>query len=132
MLNKPKVFLGGTCNDSSWREDLIPMLNIEYFNPVVDDWTCEAMEEELYQRTVCDYCLYVITPQMTGVYSIAEVVDDSNKRPNKTILCILEEHDGTSFTEGQLRSLHQVSRMVSKNGGKYFTSLEDVATYLNL
>lgn len=31
----PKVFLGGTCNGSIWREKLIPLLKIDYFNPVV-------------------------------------------------------------------------------------------------
>ena len=41
------------------------------------------MEEEIKQRAECDFCLYVITPKMTGVYSIAEVVDDSNKRPEQ-------------------------------------------------
>lgn len=37
-----KVFLGGTCNESAWREELIQMLNVDYFNPVVDDWTEEC------------------------------------------------------------------------------------------
>jgi len=32
-----KIFLGGTCNNSTWREQLIPMLQINYFNPVVDN-----------------------------------------------------------------------------------------------
>jgi len=32
-----KVFLGGTCNESTWRDELIPMLEIDYFNPVVDE-----------------------------------------------------------------------------------------------
>jgi hypothetical protein len=40
-LNKKKCFLGGTCNNSQWREALIPMLKIDYFNPVVKDWTPE-------------------------------------------------------------------------------------------
>lgn len=125
-----KVFLGGTCNESTWRDELIPLLKIDYFNPVVDDWTPECMEEEIYQRNVCDFCLYVITPKMTGVYSIAEVVDDSNKRPEKTIFCFLEYDDGY-FTEGQIKSLQSVAKMVVSNGGKSFTCLEDVATYLN-
>ena len=68
-----KVFLGGTCNESTWRDELIKKLKIDYFNPVVDDWTEECYKEELRQREICDYCLYVITPKMTGVYSIAEV-----------------------------------------------------------
>lgn len=140
-----KVFLGGTCNGSEWREELIPMLRINYYNPVVEDWTEECMAEERRQRMICDYCLYVITPRMSGVYSIAEVVDDSNKRPGKTIFCILEKDinpftnlssdwkipEYTTFDCSQLKSLNQVGEMVKRNGGQYFTNLDDVAEYLN-
>lgn len=131
-----KVFLGGTCNESKWREELIPMLNINYFNPVVDDWTEECMKEEIKQREECDFCLYVITPRMTGVYSIAEVVDDSNKRPSRTVFCVLDydlsnRNTIIGFEKGQLKSLNQVGKMVRENGGVYFRYLEDVATFLN-
>ena len=141
------MFLGGTCNESTWRYKLIKMLEIDYFNPVVDDWTEECYQEELRQRKICDYCLYVITPRMKGVYSIAEVVDDSNKRPEKTIFCILEYDlsdykmkigDGKevrkyveTFDVGQLKSLDKVGVMVEKNGGKYFRTLSEVAEFLN-
>lgn len=30
-----KVFLGGTCNDTTWRDKIIPYLKIDYFNPIV-------------------------------------------------------------------------------------------------
>jgi hypothetical protein len=26
------VFLGGTCNESKWRDELISLLNVTYFN----------------------------------------------------------------------------------------------------
>ena len=68
---------------------------------------------------------------MSGVYSIAEVVDDSNKRPEKTILCILDKDQTNRFTKGQLKSLDQVGKMVKDNGGKVFNNLDDVAKYLN-
>lgn len=126
-----KVFLGGTCNDSIWRELLIPMLKIDYYNPVVKDWTPECQIEEIKQRTECDYCLYVITPEMTGVYSIAEVVDDSNKRPRKTIFCVPTSSSAGSFTKAQLKSLDAVGQLVLKNGGKYFHELTAVAIYIN-
>lgn len=122
-----KIFLGGTCNESNWREDLIPMLHIDYFNPVVDDWTEDCMEEEIKQRGICDLCIYVITPEMTGVYSIAEVVDDSNKQPEKTLFCFLKD----GFSRAQIRSLHQVGKMVARNGGKVFSTLDSVAEYCN-
>lgn len=132
-----KVFLGGTCNESPWREKLIQMLEIDYFNPVVDDWNEEAYQNELRERKTCDYVLYVITPRMSGVYSIAEVVDDSNKRPNTTIFCTLTSDVNDygsgmiSFDKSQMMSLDKVGQMVKNNGGKYFTSLEEVAEYLN-
>lgn len=126
-----KVFLGGTCNESLWRDHLIKKLEIDYFNPVVEDWTEECMKEEIIQRETCDYVLYTITPKMTGVYSIAEVIDDSNKRPQKTLFCILDEDNGKLFTNAQLKSLKQVSEMINRNGGKSFISLHSVAHYLN-
>jgi hypothetical protein len=131
-----KVFLGGTCNESTWRDKLIKKLEIDYFNPVVKDWTDEAYKEELKQRKICDFLLYVITPKMTGVYSIAEVTDDSNKNPDKTIFCYLtldndKDEDDYKFNKVQSKSLDAVSKMIKENGGKCFTSLSEVAEYLN-
>lgn len=126
-----KVFLGGTCNESTWRDKLIEMLKIDYFNPVVDDWTEECYQEELRQRESCDYCLYVITPKMTGVYSIAEVIDDSNKRPEKTVFCALQEDGDLKFDKGQMKLLAKVGVMVALNGGNCFTSLRTLADFLN-
>lgn len=126
-----KVFLGGTCNESKWREHLIELLKIDFFNPVAPDWTPECMDEELRQRASCDFCLYVLTPKMTGVYSIAEVIDDSNKRPAQTVFVWLQEDSGLTFDAGQQRSMGAVGKMVERNGGKCFTSLPLVAKYLN-
>lgn len=126
-----KVFLGGTCNESQWRDELKTMLHIDYFDPVVDDWNEEAQQRELDEREAADVVLYTITPRMTGVYSIAEVVDDSNKRPERTFFCVLDQDGDARFTVGQRKSLAAVERMVKDNGGLVFHSLEDVAGYLN-
>lgn len=126
-----KVFLGGTCNGSKWRDLIIPMLKVGVFNPIVDDWTPDCMAEELRQRVECDICLYVITPKMTGMYSIAEVIDDSNKRPTQTVFAVLQEDDDAKFTDGQWKSLGAVASMVEQNGGVAFYSLQEVASYIN-
>lgn len=125
------VFLGGTCNGSNWRDVLKMNLCVDYFDPVVDNWTPECQIEEQKQRENCDICLYVITPKMTGVYSIAEVIDDSNKRPEKTVFCMLKDDDGAVFSDFQWKSLGEVNKMIIRNGGKSFTSLKDVADYIN-
>lgn len=127
----PTIALMGTCNGSTWRDELIPKLNIKYYNPVVENWTPECQEEEIRQREICDFLLYVITPKMTGVFAIAELVQDSNKRPEKTIFCFLEKDGNVQFGEHQIKSLNAVARMVEENGSFVFLDLDDVALYLN-
>ena len=86
---KSKVFLGGTCNNSTWRDELDPIIQIDKFNPVVEDWTSECQEIEMDEKeNKCDVHLYVITSQMTGVFSIAEVIDSVHNKTKKTILDI--------------------------------------------
>lgn len=130
-----RIFLGGTCNDSKWREQLIPLLRkskLDYFDPVIkdDEWDEEAQQRELNERVGCDFCCYTVTPKMTGSFSIAEAVDDSNKRPEKVIFCVLETDDEDSFDEDQLESLEAIGLMIERNGGYYCKSLEAVVLHV--
>lgn len=131
-MEKAVVFLGGTCNNSTWRNKLIPMLKVSYFNPVVDDWNEEAYEAEIWHREFDSVCLYVLTPKMMGSYAVAEVVDDSNKRPDKTILCILRDDEDMRFDDVQWKSLTKVMVMCRENGATIIENLEGVAEYLNI
>jgi hypothetical protein len=128
-----RVFLGGTCNGSLWRLEAAQRLDnigIGYFDPVVDNWGEVARQRELLEREECDFCLYVITPKMTGVYAVAEVVDDSNKRPEKTLFVVLGHDEDVEFTEAQRRSLDAVKSLVAANGGHVFDDLESVAKFV--
>jgi hypothetical protein len=76
-----KIFLGGTCANTTWREEFIEAVKpfgIECFNPVVKDWTpeCQAIEED-EKNNKCDTHLYVITKEMMGTYSIAEIINSA-------------------------------------------------------
>ena len=76
-----RVFLGGTCANTTWRRELELLFDsagIEYFNPVVEDWTpeCQAIEED-EKNNKCDCHLYVITKEMMGTYSIAEIINSA-------------------------------------------------------
>lgn len=130
-MNK-KVFLGGTCNGSKWRDEIKPLLTIDYYDPVCcGEWNEEARRHEIEERKISDFVLYVITPKMTGFYSIAEAIDDSNKQPEKTLFCYLMTDEGLAFTDAQLKSLSATAKMVKANGGKLFDNLADIATFLN-
>lgn len=129
---KNKVFLGGTCNNSTWRDRVIKKLKIDYFNPVVEDWTPECQKEEERQKNdECNIHLYVITPLMTGVFSIAEAVQSSNNWDKETYFCYLEEDDGKKFEKFQIKSLKATADLIKNNGGKTFTSLDSLIDTLN-
>lgn len=109
-----KVFLGGTCNGSTWRESLIPVLSVDYFNPVVDDWTPDCQQEEENQKNLfCNIHLYVITSDMTGTFSIAEAIESAMTPGKVTLFHVLPD----GFGKGQVKSLQAVADMVTKHGG---------------
>lgn len=127
-----KVFLGGTCAESKWREKLIPLLKCDYFNPVVEDWTPECQDIEEQEKRCCMYHLYVITPKMQGVYSIAEAVNDSKENMLRTcVFCVTKEEDDRDWTKGELKSLDATAKLIERNGGVVLNSLEEVANFLN-
>ncbi|WQJ53582.1 MAG: phosphoesterase [Wendovervirus sonii] len=134
--NYSRVFLGGTCNNSTWRKEIIPELTIEYFNPVVKDWTEEAKQnEEIEKHIKCNLQLYVLTPRMTGTFSIAEVTESAINNGKRTVLCILDKDKKGSkdieFDESQKRSLDALKELVKKYGAYTCDNLKDAAKYLN-
>ena len=126
-----KVFLGGTCNGSKWREyymEVLDNLDIDYFIPVVENWDKEAQAIEDAEKAESDIRLYVITPKITGFYSIAEAVDDSNKTNEgiKLVFFIVSKFDdGMTFADSRFTSLVKVGNMISGNGG-YFFIINDI------
>lgn len=102
-----RIFLGGTCAGSTWRDELIPELDkrgYSYFNPVVPDWTAEMqLIESKEKEEYCDSHLYVLTPEMKGLFSVAEIINSAWQAANlgtgSMIFGILgkEEDWGTSM-----------------------------------
>lgn len=126
-----KVFLGGTVNGSKWRTVVKKQLNIDYFDPVVEDWTDAAYERELAERRFCDYVLYVLTPKMTGFYAVAEVTDDSYQRPDKTIYCFLPNDEEDVFSPEQIEQFENLKKIVTANGAVALNSLKEITDFLN-
>lgn len=126
-----KVFLGGTCSGWRWRDELQPLLECDYYNPIVRNWTEEDRLREVHERETSDFVLYGITNGIKGVYSIAEVVDDSNKRPEKTIFLNLYEEDERHFTKQMAHSLDATERLLESNGVRCFRDIKNVADFLN-
>lgn len=126
-----KVFLGGTCSGWKWRDELQPLLKCDYYNPIVKNWSEEDRIREVRERETSDYVLYGITNGIKGVYSIAEVTDDSNKRPERTLFLNLYKEKDDSYSRQMNHSLKAVEKLLKSNGVKIFNSIEAVADFLN-
>lgn len=126
-----KVFLGGTCSGWKWRDELQPLLKCKFYNPIVKKWSETDRLREVHERETSDYVLYGITNDIKGVYSIAEVVDDSNKRPDKTLFLNLYRDCGGSKTRKMNHSIKALENLLRSNGVKVFDNIKDVAKFLN-
>lgn len=126
-----KVFLGGTCSGWKWRNELQSLLKCDFYNPIVKNWSEKDRLREIHERETSDYVLYGITNGIKGVYSIAEVVDDSNKRPEKTLFLNLYKEDDRQFTKQMSHSLKAVENLLKENGVKCFDTIESVVNFLN-
>ena len=127
------VFLGGTCNNSTWRDLLIPQLSINYFNPVLEsgvEWTNEHQQEEIKQRNECDINLYVLTPEMTGFLSVFEIGQDSKSKPHRTVFSYMEATGGERFNQHDLKALRNMTKQLVKDGVSC-VKFNDLPEYLN-
>lgn len=122
-----KVFLGGTCSGRKWRDEMIPSLTCDYYNPIVKGWSEQDRLREVRERQTADYVLYVITGGLRGVYSIAEIIDDSNKRPEKTLVLIYKDE----FDKKMAHSLAAVENLARENGARVFDNMIEVVEFLN-
>jgi hypothetical protein len=111
---KNRIFLGGTCNNSTWRDELMPLVQVDMFNPVVADWTPECQANEMDEKeNKCNIHFYCITKEMTGVFSIAEVMDSVHNKKVRTIMHVIPD----GFEAKQLKSLQAVADLVNLRGG---------------
>jgi 8-oxo-dGTP pyrophosphatase MutT (NUDIX family) len=98
----------------------------------VKDWGEEAQTLEKQAKEDCGISLYVITPHLEGVYSIAEMTEDAiTRRPERTVVCILSEYHGKSFEKAAQRSLDAVVDLLKKHSCHIVPNLQQCAGLLN-
>lgn len=136
MNNKPHVFLGGTCGNSTWRDELIPKLEasgISFFNPQLPPgaWNEEAEKIEDFQKTNCSFMLYYLcSPKEEGnpvsVYSVCEASIAACTDPMRTLIVV----DTTGMEGHALKAMNKVKKDL---GGRamVFGGQEDLIFFLD-
>ena len=95
-----EVFLGGSCNPTTWRRDVaMPIFEaaaVPFYNPQVDDWTPELVEIEARAKEKAEVLLFVIDSQTRALASIVEAVEYIC-HGRQVVLSIADVAPGTSF-----------------------------------
>lgn len=122
------VFLGGTCAKSTWRDELISMLNsnVPYFNPQVPEWTPADAEREDSCKPLAGINVFVITGDALGTYSGFEISEEAHRAPEKLIFATVGE-----LPENQVKGIAKIKKALVAKGCRVCESLEEIADILN-
>ncbi|KAK7867197.1 hypothetical protein R5R35_008388 [Gryllus longicercus] len=95
-IPKYEVFLGGSCNPTTWRHDIaIPMLKrlgITYYNPQVSHWGPELIELEHQAKQNAAVLFFVIDNQTRSVASIIEAAHMSGR--HRKLILVIHAYEG--------------------------------------
>lgn len=91
------IGLFGTCGNSSWRNKFMEKyneLNINYFNPQVDDWKPELADIEAKHLATDSIILFPVTGETYGLGSLAEIgfsiLNCIKLKPNRDTVVLID------------------------------------------
>lgn len=133
----PQVFLGGSCNPTTWRKDIaIPAFEaagVTYYNPQTDDWSEELVALEAAAKDAARGLLFVIDGQTRAMASMIEA-SALIAGGRSVVLAVQDIPDGTTI-DGQAvegRELKDLNRaraylraMAAEYGTPQYSTVEE-------
>lgn len=99
----PQVFLGGSCNPTTWRKDIaIPVLEdggVTYYNPQTDDWSEELVATEAAAKDAARWLLFVIDGQTRAMASMLEA--SALIAGGRSVVLVVQDIPGGTVIDGQ-------------------------------
>ena len=135
------VFLGGSCNPTTWRTDIaIPFLKkhgITFYNPQVDDWRPELMAMEAEAKDKADILLFVIDNQTRSTASMVEVAYLAGRgrklvlvmRPFGQNACVAGESLSASELKELQRSRDDLAEMMKLHDIPVFSDMHSALAF---
>jgi len=105
-----QVFLGGSCDPTTWRKDIaIPALEeagCRYYDPQVDDWYPELMEIEAKAKLESYVLIFVFDDQTRAIASINEAVEFMTSGAQRVVIAMKMVQPGLEIA-GQTLTVEQ-------------------------
>lgn len=136
------VFLGGSCNPTTWRKDTaMPALDkggVTYYNPQVDDWCEELVVIEAKAKEEANILLFVIDPLTRALASIVEATEYICSG-REVILVINQVAPGTviggdTLTVREIKDLNRsrsyLKELAQRHGTQVFTTVNSAIKHI--
>ncbi|XP_027840527.2 uncharacterized protein LOC114122149 isoform X4 [Aphis gossypii] len=121
------VFLGGSCNPTTWRKDLaIPYLQdagVSFYNPQVDQWSQDLVEIEHAAKESSAILFYVIDSQTRNVVSDIETANFAGNHKN----LVLVIHPQDAIARGSVIAGESISYSEAEDIREALTMLHKIA-----
>uniref|UniRef100_A0A2M4AEJ2 Raw n=2 Tax=Anopheles triannulatus TaxID=58253 RepID=A0A2M4AEJ2_9DIPT len=89
----PEVFLGGSCNPTTWRADVaiptLDQLGISFYNPQVSHWTPDLIELEHRAKEKAKVLFFVLDSQTRSTAGAIEVAHIAGQNSKYLLLVLL-------------------------------------------
>lgn len=130
------VFLGGSCNPTTWRSEVaIPLLEqqlVNYYNPQVSRWYPELIEKENFAKAFASVLFFFIDNQTRSIVAMIEVAELS--ATHRKLVCVVNEYNqrntviaGELVSEKELEDLKHaqkiIKNLVLRQGVPVFSNL---------
>lgn len=130
------VFLGGSCNPTTWRSEVaIPLLEqqlVNYYNPQVSRWYPELIEKENFAKAFASVLFFFIDNQTRSIVAMVEVAELS--ATHRKLVCMVNEYNqrntvicGELVSEKELEDLKHahkiIKNLVLRQGVPVFNNL---------
>lgn len=120
----PRVFLGGVCGSTVWRQDVaIPLFeeaNVTYYNPQVSRWIEPLVPLETLMKAWCPTLLFVIDGSTRAVASLVEASNLISE--GRQVVLVLENVPKDAVIDG-----HRVSERECQDLNRGRAYLAEVA-----
>ncbi|XP_025415759.1 uncharacterized protein LOC112687330 isoform X2 [Sipha flava] len=121
------VFLGGSCNPTTWRKDLaVPYLQeagLSFYNPQVDHWSQDLIEIEHAAKESATILFYVIDSQTRNVVSDIETANFAGH--NNNLVLVIHPQDAVT---GSIVAGEQITSKEAEDIREALTVLHEIAS----
>ena len=137
FMSKPNpklVFLGGACGDTTWRELVMPKLQlykISYFNPQVKEWSESLMKAENEAKQKADVLLFVFDSSTRGIATLVEVAFYAAR--GRHVVIVMQDYIGDR--EDEVKDVNRGRRYLKEEikncpNTFLFTNIEEATEYI--